>query len=93
MIFLSSPPVATATHTSQPVGLTGGAGFKQRILAHCFESGIEMSGSKARRLGERMYRRAQSQQEEFDFFASLRVLGLQSDPTARDAIYNVEGRR
>ena len=73
--------------------MTGGQGFKQRILTYCAEAGIEMSGSKARRLGERMWRRAESQQEEFDFFAALRILGIQSDPTAREAVYNVEGRR
>ena len=89
---MTAPPVAEATHTSQPVVVTGGQGFKQRILAYCAEAGIEMSGSKARRLGERMWRRAESQQEEFDFFAALRILGIQSDPTAREAIYSVEGR-
>ena len=73
--------------------MTGGQGFKRRILTYCAEAGIEMSGSKARRLGERMWRRAESQQEEFDFFAALRILGIQSDPTAREAVYNVEGRR
>lgn len=91
-----SPPVAEATHRSQPGKTSGGEsakGFTWRIAAYCEEHGIPLSGSKADRLGVRMKRRAERQQEEFDFFASLRILGIQSDPTARDAIFNVEGRR
>ena len=83
---------AEATHTSQPVVVTGGQGFKRRILTYCAEAGIEISGSKARRLGERMWRRAERMQGEFDFYEGLRVLGIQSDPTAREAVYRVEGR-
>ena len=90
---MTAPPVAEATHTSQPVVVTGGQGFKQRILTYCAEAGIEMSGSKARRLGERMWRRAERQQEEFDFFAALRILGIQSDPTARTAVHKAECER
>ena len=92
---MTAPPVAEATHTSQP-GMTSwgtsAKGFTWRIVAHCEEHGIPLSGSKADRLGVRMKRRAESQQEEFDFFAALRILGIQSDPTAREAVYNVEGR-
>ena len=55
--------------------------------------GIEITNGKARKLSIRLARRAERQQEEFDFFAALRGLGIQSDPTAREAVYNVEGRR
>ena len=75
---------------SQPVGLTGGVGYRQRIQEWCFDNGVEMSRSKARRLGERMYRRAQAMQAEFDFYAELRILGMLSDTTARDAVRNIE---
>lgn len=81
---------ATTETNSQPVGLTGGNGYRQRIAAYCLDHGIEMSRSKARRLGERMWRRAQDMQETFDFYESLRVLGIHADSTARDAIRNVE---
>ena len=37
-----------------------------------------------------MKRRAERMQEEFDFYEGLRVLGIQSDPTAREAVYNIE---
>ena len=93
---MTAPPVAEATHTSQPGFASGGrtaTGFTRRIIDHCAEVGEFISESKARRLGVRMARRAESQQEEFDFFVALRILGIQSDPTAREAVYNVEGRR
>lgn len=86
--------MSTAAVTqSHPVGLTGGVGYRQRIAAYCFDHGIEISRSKARRLGERMYRRAQSMQGEFDFYESLRILGIHTDSTARDAIMNLEAPR
>jgi len=78
---------------SQPVGLTGGVGYRQRIQEWCFDNGIEMSRSKARRLGERMYRRAQAMQEEFDFYEALRILGISSDPTARQAEHRATCRK
>ena len=83
---------ATITTHAQPVVLTGGephTGFKQRILAYCMENGIEMSGAKARRLGQRMWKRAVIMQQEFDFYRELRILGVYQDKTARNAI---EGR-
>ena len=87
---------AEATHTSQPGMTSGGTsakGFTWRIVAYCEEHGIPLSGSKADRLGVRMKRRAERMQEEFDFYEGLRVLGIQSDPTAREAVYRMEGRR
>ena len=84
---------AEATHTSQPGFASGGrtaAGFMRRIIDHCAEVGEFISESKARRLGVRLARRAERMQEEFDFYEGLRVLGIQSDPTAREAVYNIE---
>lgn len=86
---MSTPTVTQ----SQPVGLTGGVGYRQRIQAWCSENGVEMTRAKARRFGERMYRRAQAMQGEFDFYESLRVLGIHTDSTARDAIKNIDRSR
>lgn len=88
-----SPPVAEATHRSQPDLASGGEtarGFTYRILEFCAENSVDLSWSKATRLGTRMKRRADLMQEEFDFDRELRVLGIYRDPTAADAIYNVE---
>ena len=92
---MTAPPVAEATQAGP--GSTSGrppaiGGYAQRIIAHCVEHGIDMSPNRAVKLGKKLAYRAQRQQEEFDFFAALRILGIQSDPTAREAIYNVEGR-
>ena len=76
--------------SSQPVVMTGGGGYDRKITAWCLENGVEISRSKARRLGERMWRRAERMQEEFDFYEALRILGIQPDPTAREAVYNIE---
>ena len=64
-------------------------GFEKRIAAHPQAQGL--SRSKIQRLAAKLVKRAQSMQEQFDFFAELRILGLVSDPTARTAISNVEG--
>ena len=88
--------MSTATATqSQPVALTGGAetGYKQRILAHCLDNGIEMTGAKARRLGQRMWLLAQKMQQEFDFYEALRILGMTTDTTARQAEHRATCRK
>ena len=64
-------------------------GFEKRIAAHPQAQGL--SRSKIQRLAAKLVKRANAMQEQFDFFAEMRVLGLVSDPTARDAIRNVEG--
>lgn len=85
---------ATATVTKSQPGRTSGGesakGFTWRIVEFCLANGIEISGSKADRLGVRMKRRADSMQELFDFEDSLRVLGIHTDSTARDAVRNLE---
>lgn len=79
---------ATATHTAQSGFASEGRtawGFTLKILAYCAETGQNLTKSKAERLGVRMKRRADSMQSEFDFYESLRVLGIHTDATARDA--------
>ena len=82
----------TATLQSQPSFAQGGtaSAFKARIVSYCIDNGVELSNSKAQRLAIRIARRAEKMQAEFDFFESLRVLGMTSDPTARDAVRNIE---
>ena len=80
------------TTTSQPSFAQGGtaSAFKARIISYCMDNGIEIAPAKAQKLGIRIARRAEKMQQEFDFFESLRVLGMTSDPTARDAVRNIE---
>lgn len=90
---MSSPPVATATLSPSRVSHAGGtaSGYQARIIDHCHAHGVEISTSKARKLGVRIARRAERQQQEHDFYQALRVLGIYEDTTARDAVRNVEG--
>lgn len=86
-----SPP--TTLLSPSRVSHTGGgtaSAFQARIIDFCFSHGIDISNAKARKLGVRIARRAESMQAEFDFDRELRVLGIHWDPTAADAIYNVE---
>lgn len=90
-----SPPPATAGPSPSRVTHTGGgtaSGFQARIIDHCITHGIEISNAKARKLSVRLARRMERQNEVMDWEHALRILGLLSDPTARDAIYRVEGR-
>ena len=83
---------ATATLQSQPSFAQGGtaSAFKARIISYCIDNGVELSGSKAQRLAVRIARRAEKMQQEFDFFEHMRILGMTSDTTARDAVRNIE---
>ena len=82
----------TATLQSQPSFAQGGtaSAFKARIVSYCIDNGVELSNSKAQRLAVRIARRAEKMQAEFDFFESLRILGMTTDTTARDAVRNIE---
>ena len=82
----------TATLQSQPSFAQGGtaSAFKARIISYCIDNGVELSGSKAQRLAVRIARRAEKMQQEFDFFEHMRILGMTSDTTARDAVRNIE---
>lgn len=88
--------MSTALVTDSPstVSHRGGegnaSGFQNRIISYCFDHGLEVTNGKARKLGIRLARRAESMRDEFDFYESLRVLGIHTDSTARDAIKNLE---
>lgn len=45
---------------------------------------------RARRLALKISKRAAAMQEQFDFYESLRILGVITDTTARDAVRNLE---
>lgn len=68
-------------------------GFKRRIAAYAFDNGVELGSSKISRLATRIKKRADVMQDEFDFYESLRVLGIHTDSTARDAIKSIDRGR
>lgn len=49
-----------------------------------------LSKGQVKKLAHRIAKRADRMQAEFDFFAELRILGIITDTTARDAIRNIE---
>lgn len=61
-------------------------GYQKKIMAAV----PDMNKNKAERLAIKVAKRAVAMQEEFDFFESLRILGITTDTTARDAIRNLE---
>lgn len=61
-------------------------GYQKKIM----EAVPEMKKSKAEKLAHKIAKRAAAMQEQFDFFESLRIMGIISDPTARDAVRNLE---
>ena len=86
---------AAATLQSQPSFAQGGtaSAFKARIVSYCIDNGVELSSSKAQRLAIRIARRAEKMQAEFDFFESLRILGMTTDTTARQAEHRATCRK
>ena len=61
-------------------------GYEKKIL----EAVPGIKKSKAQRLALNIAKRAAAMQEEFDFFEALRILGMVTDTTARDAVRNME---
>lgn len=61
-------------------------GYEKKIR----EAVPDIKDGKARRLATKLAKRAASMQEELDFFESLRILGITTDTTARDAVRNLE---
>ncbi|MGP9682022.1 hypothetical protein [Brachybacterium sp. AOP3-A1-3] len=61
-------------------------GFEKRIAAEA----PDLSRGQVKKLAARLARRAADMQEEFDFYECLRILGMTSDTTARDAIRSME---
>ena len=86
---------ATATLQSQPSFAQGGtaSAFKARIVSYCVDNGVELSNSKAQRLAVRIARRAEKMQQEFDFYEALRILGMTTDTTARQAEHRATCRK
>ena len=86
---------AAATDNLSRVSHTGGtaSGFQARIIDHCLTRGIEISNSKARKLSIRLARRMEAMSTEFDFYESLRILGMTTDTTARQAEHRATCRK
>lgn len=64
--------------------------FKNRLIAEAPNIGVTVTTGQAAKMGIRLARRAERMAEQFDFYESLRILGLISDTTARDAVANLE---
>lgn len=77
-------PENTAPATAEPKTATE---YKNEIIAAV--PGV--NHNFAQRCAKRMKRAADRHTEQFDFYASLRILGLIADNTARDAVRNLEG--
>lgn len=57
-------------------------GYEKRIAA----AAPHLSRSKCQRLALKLAKRAERMQEEFDFYAELRVLGIHTDAAAKKSI-------
>lgn len=77
---MTSPPLTELTPMS-PVGSPTVTGYEKRIS----EANPHLSKGAVKKLAAKVADRARTMQAEFDFFESLRILGISSDPTARDA--------
>lgn len=65
-------------------------GYRNRLLEEAPALGIQVSKKQAEKIGIRIARRIESQMVELDFYEALRIMGIISDPTARDAIRSLE---
>lgn len=65
-------------------------GYRNRLLEEAPALGIQVSKKQAEKIGIRIARRIESQMVELDFYEALRIMGIISDPTARDAVRNLE---
>lgn len=61
-------------------------GFEKRIA----DAAPNLSRGQVKKIARKLTHRAERMQTVEDFYAALRVLGISSDPTARDAITNME---
>lgn len=61
-------------------------GYQKKIM----EAVPGIKKSKAEKLAHKIAKRAAFMQTEFDFFEALRILGMVTDTTARDAVRNLE---
>lgn len=65
-------------------------GYRNRLLEEAPALGIQVSKKQAEKIGIRIARRIESQMVELDFYEALRIMGIISDPTARDAVRSLE---
>ena len=61
---------------------------RNEIVDYFLKAGVPISKSRAMKEGIRMHRL--NQYQEHDFYESMRILGIISDPTPRQAIRNIE---
>ena len=65
------------------------SGFENRIRTEC----PHLSTSQVKRAAKRIKHVMDNMSEVVDFYQGLRILGLLSDPTARDAVRNLENEQ
>lgn len=85
---MTSPPFMELNPMS-PVGSPTTTGYEKRIL----EANPHLSKGVVKKLAAKVADRAKSMQAEFDFYESLRILGISPDPTARDGEHRATCRR
>lgn len=61
-------------------------GFEKRIA----DAAPSLSRGQVKKIARKLAHRAEQMQTVDDFYTALRILGVSSDPTARDAIRNIE---
>lgn len=66
------------------------AGWKRKIKDYCEANGIAKSDRQIKNMAGVISKRMAAMNEETDFYTALRILGLSSDTTARDAVRNME---
>lgn len=70
--------------------------WKKRITEYCAEHGIDKTAGQIERMAIKAYKRVEHEEQlrnatEYEIYeAGLRILGIISDPTPRDAIRNME---
>lgn len=65
-------------------------GWKHRIRDYCDTQGIPKTDSQVSRMAVKISKRMTAMNEELDFYEALRVLGMSTDTTARNAVRNIE---
>lgn len=65
--------------------------WKKAIRTYCEENKIDKTDSQVSRMAVKVTKRMTAMNEELDFFQALRILGILTDTTARDAVRNLEG--
>jgi len=61
-------------------------GYQKKIM----QAAPGLGKNKAERLAIKLVKRQERMQEQFDFYESLRIFGVITDTTPRDAIRNIE---